>query len=122
MIKLIKKYRPISILPSISKIFEIIIFEDISQYMSHILSPYLCGFRKGYSTQHCLLLMLEKWRKALDRRQNAGGLLTDLSKAFDSINHDLLLAKLEAYGFSYSSLSLIANYLSGRKQRTKVNN
>ena len=66
--------------------------------------------------------MLEKWKKALDKRNYAGALLTDLSKAFDSINHKLLEAKLEAYGFSHAALSLISSYLSGRRQRTKVNN
>ena len=117
-----QNYRPVSIVPTISKIFERIIYEDISQHMINILSPYLCGFRKGYSTEHCLILMLEKWKKALDKRQFAGALLTDLSKAFDSINHDLLLAKLEAYGLSHLALSLISSYLSGRRQRTQVNN
>ena len=66
--------------------------------------------------------MLEKWKKALDKRNNAGALLTDLSKAFDCLNHELLIAKLEAYGFDYLSLAYIFSYLSGRKQRTKVNN
>ena len=56
-------YRPVSILPSISKVFERIIYEDISQYMRCKLSLYLCGFRKGYSTQHCLIIMLERWKK-----------------------------------------------------------
>ena len=111
-----------SILPSISKIFERIIYEDIFRYMGNKFSPYLCGFRKGYSTQHCLIIMLEKWKKALDKHKTAGALLTDLSKAFDSINHDLLIAKLAAYGFALSSLKLVASYLSDRKQRTKVNN
>ena len=90
--------------------------------MNDKLSPYLCRFRKGYSTQYCLMVMLEKWKKALDNKKVAGTLLTDLSKAFDCLKHDLLIAKLEAYGFSYSSLNLISSYLSGRKQRTKVNN
>ena len=117
-----KNYRPVSILPSISKIFERIMYEEISQYMNNLFSPYLCGFREGYGTQHCLLIMIERWKKALDKRNIAGALLTDLSKAFDSLNHGLLIAKLEAYGFSLASLSLISSYLSGRKQRTKVNN
>ena len=114
-------YRPVSILPSISKVFERI-KEDISQYMRNKLSPYLYGFHKGYYTQHCLIIMFIRWKKALDKHNIAGALLTDFSKAFDSINHGLLIAKLEAYGFDLSSLNLIFSYLSGRKQRTKVNN
>ena len=82
-------------------------YEEINQYMSDKLYPYLCGFRKGYSTQDCQLVMLEKWKKALDKKQVAGALLTDLSKAFDCLNHELLIAMLEAYGFSQSSLKLI---------------
>ena len=66
--------------------------------------------------------MLDKWNKAIDNGKLAGALLTDLSKAFDCLNHELLIAKLEAYGFDQSSLSYIYSYLSDRKQRTKVNN
>ena len=80
----------------------------------------MCGFRKGHSTQHCLLFMLEKLNKALDKGLHTGILLTDLSKAFDSISHDLLIAKLNSYGFSKNSLNLLNDYLSGRKQRTKI--
>ena len=116
-----ENYRPVSILPPISKLFEKIMYEQIYNYMNDHLSDYLCGFRAGYSTQYCLILMLEKWKKALDKKNIAGALLTDLSKAFDCINHELLIAKLDAYEFDYSSLSLIFSYLSGRKQRTKVN-
>ena len=114
-------YRPISILPSISKIFERSMFDQISLYIDDFLSPSLCGFRKGYSTQHCLTFMLERWKKALDKGKIAGALLTDLSKAFDYLNHDLLIAKLEAYGFDKKFLSYILSYLTDRKQRTKVN-
>ena len=66
--------------------------------------------------------MLEKWKKALDKKHLAGALITDLSKAFDCLNHKLLVAKMEAYGFNKESLFYIASYLSGRKHRTKVNN
>ena len=95
---------------------------DISKYINNYLSPYLCGFRKGYSTETCLMAMLECWKKALDKNKIAGAILTDLSKAFDCINHELLIAKLAAYGFDHNSLSFIYSYLSKRKQRTKVNN
>ena len=64
-------YRPISILPSISKIFERIIHDQIVIFVEQYLSPYLCGFRKGYSMQYCLIIMLERWKKALDNRKIA---------------------------------------------------
>ena len=59
---------------------------------------YQCGFRKGYNAQHCLMAIIEKWCKFLDIAGHAGALLTDLSKAFDYIDHKLLIAKLHAYG------------------------
>ena len=117
-----ENYRPISILSSFSKIFEKIMHDDIYQFMDNKLSPYLCGFRKGYSTQYCLLVMLERFKKALDNKNKFGALLTDLSKAFDCLNHELIIAKLDAYGFDHMSLNLILSYLSARKHRTKVNN
>ena len=95
--------------------------EHISKFVEQYLSPYLFGYRKGYGTQHCLLAMIELWRKALDQRKVAGTILTDLSKAFDCLSHDLLIAKLEAYGFDKSALKLIYDYLKNRMQRTKVN-
>ena len=96
-------------------------FKQISEYFEPILSKFQCGFRKGYSAQHCLLAMLEKWKSAVDNKRNFGALLTDLSKAFDCLPHDLLLAKLNAYGFSLPALRLVQSYLSNRKQRTKIN-
>ena len=75
--------------------------------------PLLCGFRKGYSTQHALINLLQKWQKYLDASDGIlGTLLMDLSKPYDCVNHDLIIAKLEAYGFGESSLRLIQNYLS----------
>ena len=115
-------YRPVSILPTVSKIFERKMYKDIDVYMEKYLSPRLCGFRKGYSTQHPLIAMIENWKKTLDKNENAAAVLTDLSKAFDCINHELMIAKLHAYGFSKSSLSYVFSYLKNRFQRTKVNN
>ncbi len=73
------------------------------------------------NAQNCLVFLVEKWRKGLDKSKKCGVLLTDLSKAFDCLVHDLLIAKLHAYGFDYLSLKLIYTYLSGRKQRVRVN-
>ena len=66
--------------------------------------------------------MLEKWENAVDNGKIFGALLTDLSKAFDSLSHDLLIAKLNAYGFSLPALKLVHSCLSNRKQHTKTNN
>ena len=64
--------------------------------------------------------MLERWKKALGQKKYVGAVLTGLSKAFDSINHELIITKLEAYGFKHEALTFIYSYLSNRKQRTKV--
>ena len=116
-----KNYRPVSLTPIISKLFERNMYDPIFSYIESFLSPYLFGFRKGHSTQQCLLIMTEMWKKALDEKKVAGAILTDLSKAFDCLSHDLLIAKLEAYGFEKSALKFIYDYLKDRKQRTKVN-
>ena len=99
---------------------ERILFEQMSVYFDKFLSDQQCGFRKGYSTQHCLLNLLEKWKNSVDKGKVFGALLTDLSKAFDCLDHELLTAKLNAYGFTLPALRLIHDYLSNRKQRTKI--
>ena len=65
-------------------------------------------------------MMLETWKEAADNSKTSGALLTDLSKTFDYLSHDLLIAKLHAYGLDLASLKLIQDYLTNRKQRTKV--
>ena len=96
-------------------------FHQIDKYMDGKLSMYQCGCRKGMSAQNCLLFMIEKWRKCLDNKGKAGVLLTDLSKAFDCLAHELLVAKLNVYGFDYLSLKLIYNYLFDRFERVRIN-
>ena len=117
-----KNYRPVSILPVVSKIFERIMQKQINAYIDKHLSPFLCGYRKGYNAQYALTAMIEKWKKSLDKVGGmAGAILMDLSKAFDTLNHELLIAKLGAYGFDENALAIILNYLSERWQRTKIN-
>ena len=113
-------YRPISLLPLISKLYEKVLYQQIEDFANNILSPKLCGFRKGHSTQHALLNFLKNWQKCLDKSGVVGTVLMDLSKACDCLPHDLLLAKLSAYGFDSSAITLIANYLSNRYQRVKI--
>ena len=114
-------YRPVSILSNISKIYERCTYDQIQNYFDQILSKYQCRFRKGYNAQHCLITLIEKWKKSVDNGGAFGALLTDLSKAFDCLSHELLIAKLNVYGFDKRSLTLIFNYISNRKQRVKIN-
>ena len=113
-------YRPTGILPNLSKVYERLMCNQISPYFDSVFSKFQCGFRKGFNAQHCLLTMVEKWRKTLDEGSETEAVLTDLSKAFDCIDHNFLIAKLYAYRSEKRSLEFIHSYLTKRKQRTKV--
>ena len=115
-------YRPISILPNLSKIYEKCLYDQLSNFFEQILSNYQFGFRKGISAQQCLMVFIEKWKNVVDQKGVFCALLTDLSKAFDSLNHDLLIAKLHNYGFQTASLKLIHSYLTNRKQNVRIGN
>ena len=94
-------------------------FERIHDYFDkNIFSKYQCGFRKDFSTQHALLVMIEKMKIDRDDKQFCAAILSDLSKAFDCICHDVLIAKLNTYGFDRNALKLI--YLIDRSQKTKA--
>ena len=105
-----ENYRPISILKNISKVYYRILFKQIGAFMDSF-----------FSKQQCLLVLIEKWKSALDKGKSLGAFLTDLSKAFDCLPHELLIAKLHSYGFSLNALRLIHSYLSNWRQRTKIN-
>ena len=113
-------YRPISVMKAFAVVFERLLFKQLNDFIETKFSPLLCGFRKGHNTQHALIKLLEDWRVQLDNKKVIGTILCDLSKAFDTLPHDLLIAKLNAYGLSQSALEFIYNYLSNRKQRCKV--
>ena len=92
----------------------------MSDYFDNIFSEYLSGFRKGYGCHHVLMSMIENWKNALDNKKVIAALSMDLSKAFDCLQHDLIIAKLHAYGFEMQALKLIYSYLSNRFQSVRV--
>ena len=89
-------------------------------YFDSIFAKYQCVFRKGRNLQHCLLYMIEKITQARDNNKVFTAVLTDLSKAFDCINHELLIAKLNAGSFDSPSFKFLSACLNFRKQKTKV--
>ena len=108
-------------MPPISKIFERLMEKQVKPYANTFLNPLICGFREGHSTQHALLRFVENCNKALNRKFSTVAFFVDLSKAFDCLNHELLIAKLEAYSFTRKALNFIYSFLKSRKQRVKVN-
>ena len=117
----VENYRPVSVLPTVSMIFERTLQKQISDYIGKILSPFLCGYRKCFSTQYALLTTIKRWKFCLDKQGFPGALLMDLSKAFDTINHKLLIAKSHAYGFSTDALEVLLSYLQDRWQIVRIN-
>ena len=95
--------------------------DQIKPFTCRFLNPLLCGFRKKHNTQHALLHFIEASKRVLDKEDSTGAVFLDHSKAFDCLNHELLVAKPEAYGFFKVSLKLIYSYLHERRQRVKVN-
>ena len=89
-----KNYRPISILPNVSKIYERCINKQLEEYFQALLSNYQCSFRKGCSVINALIPIVEKWKEFIDAGGTFVALLTDLTKAFDCLPHELLIAKL----------------------------
>ena len=116
--KLIKNYRPISLLPSFSKIIEKIVLKRLNMYLTEksILSSTQYGFRENHSTELAILEFQNRIIKNLNRKKHSIGLFLDLSKAFDSLQHDILLKKLEHYGIRGISLNWFKSYLSDRQQ------
>ena len=97
-------------------------YQQLYEHFNSILSPKQCGFRKVYSAQHCLMVMLEKVKESRDKGEEFEAFFTDLSKAFDCIDHNLLITKLFWYGVTHISLKLFFFYLSNRAQCVRINN
>ena len=102
----IKNYRPISVLPSFSKFFEKAVFNRLLSFLD--LNKTLCDFQYGFRSRHStfmpLIDMCDRVSKAIDKKEYSVGVFIDLSKAFDTLSHDILLKKLELYGIRGISL------------------
>ena len=112
-----ENYRPVSILPLLSKAYEKLLYNQLPDYVENIFNVILCGFRKAYSTQHALFKSLQLWQKELDEKGMVTTVLLDLSKAYDCIPHDLLIAKLNTYGIDSVGVLLISISLAINKER-----
>ena len=115
-----ENHRPITVLPSVSKIFERRLAKQMLHFVNKFLSPKICGYRQGYNTQHAVIKLVGTCKKTLNTKGFVGAVFMDLSKAIDCLNHELLFAKLNAYGFSTNVIRMMCSYLTGRRQRVKV--
>ena len=97
-----------------SEVFERLLDKQIEAFMSNKLSTKLSGFCTNYNTLYFLNYMLEKQKNTLDKSTYVGAVFMDFSKAFDTINHDLLTSKLDAYRFSKNPLLFILSFLKNR--------
>ena len=119
----ISNYRPISILSSISKIIEKIVYNRLYEFLNKnkLLNPNQYGFRKNHSTDLALVQIYDKITNAMANTEHVIGLFLDLSKAFDTLNHEILLNKLNSYGIRGQTLSWFRDYLSNREQYVTFN-
>ena len=117
-------YRPISLLNCFNKIFERLIYNQMIKFIDKHKILYInqYGFREGHSTTLALIDVVDTIKMAIDRNEYAIGIFLDLEKAFDSIDHGILLHKLKHYGFRGHVNTFIESYLNQRKQYTSVNN
>ena len=115
-------YRPVSLLNVFSKVMERWTKDKIEPFVNEVLSNFISAYRQKFSSNHVLLRLLEEWKKHLDNKKIVAAVLMDSSKAFDCIPHDLLIAKMEAYGFDFNTLVFFYSYLKRRKQNVKINN
>ena len=113
----VTNFRHFSVLNTFSKIYEKVLISK----MEHHFSPFISAYQKSSSTEHAPIRLLEDWRNKLDNNNVVGAVLTDLSKAFNCILHDLLVAKLDAYGFNRDTAAYIYSNLKNRKQCVRIN-
>ena len=113
-------YRPVSVLPIFSKIFEKVIYSRLYSFMTsmNVIYENQFGFRKNHSTSHAINYSTDKIRKEIEKKRHVIGIFIDLSKAFDTIDHGKLLIKLEHFGIRGTCHKLLVSYLSSRTQFT----
>ena len=119
---LFTNYRPISLLSNFSKFFEKVMYNRITEFVEQYNILYRCqfGFRKNYSTSHALTHLINKISSAIDQRETTVGVFLDLSKAFDTLDHQILFTKLEHYGIRDVALQWIKSYFSCRRQFVQI--
>ena len=115
----VKNHRPISILSAIPKLLEKVMYDQLYDVFKSKCSLNMSGFLRGHSCCTALLKMVDDWILALDFKEITGSIAIDLSKAFDSICHNLLLAKLRAYGLNDDAIAFLQSYLTDRQQKVK---
>ena len=122
-VSLLSNYRPISLLPSLSKIFEYVLYHQLIEYLNgnNLLCIEQYGFRTGHSTELASIRLIDHLTQQVDVGNIPMNIYIDLSKAFDTLNHDILLAKLNHYGICGSENDLFRNYLSNRYQYVEYN-
>ena len=120
--KLICNYRPISVLPVISKVFETVLQEQLTEYFTtnNLFAPQQYGFRKNSSTELAALELIDRLLNQMNNHKIPTNFYIDLSKAFDSLQHDILLEKLAHYGLTNKAIALLKSYLSNRKQYVQL--
>ena len=99
-------YRPVSILPILARVFEKFISDQITPFLNTVFSCHLSAFRQGYGCHDTLLILIENWRKYSLKNNTIGAILMDLSKAFDCMPHELLIAKFNAYDVQDQSIKI----------------
>ena len=121
--EVLSNYRPISVLPIFSKVFEKCIYNRLLSFINkcNILTSHQYGFRKGHSTSHALINFIRNVTNAIDNEEVMLGIFLDLSKAFDTLDHDILIYKLHLYGIRGIVLELFKSYLLNRRQFVTLN-
>ena len=118
----IENYRPISLLSNIGKLFEKLLHDRIYKFFEkeNLLFNKQFGFRKHHNTSHAIIALTESIRNSLRKKEYSVGVFVDLQKAFDTVEHDILIKKLDTYGLRGTSNNLLKSYLSNRKHNVKI--